>query len=89
MPSLIDDSASPRISAAAVASPSRRKDVIKGIIAMVMFVVAGFIVYNTFTGGTDPAALSRTRAMIDRDTGEVFEKYVIEDGMTSPYPHPS
>lgn len=91
MPSLIDDTtASPRAAAAgAVPALSRRKDVIKGIIAIVMFVIAGFIVYNTFTGGTDPATLSRTRVMIDRDTGEVFEKYIIADGMTSPYPHPS
>lgn len=89
MPSLVDDAPAGRPDGAKASNSPRRRDVIKGVIAVVVLAVAGFILYSTFTGGTNPAAQSRTRAMIDRDTGEVFEKYVVEEGMTVPYINPS
>lgn len=89
MPSLVDDAPAGRSGGAKTTGTPGRKDVIKGVIAVVVLAVAGFILYSTFTGGSNPAVQSRTRPMIDRDTGELFEKYVVKDGMTQPYPHPS
>ena len=62
----------------------RKRAIAVGGLALVLVVVAFFMIARSFSGG-DAGAASVSRVMIDGETGEVFESYKIAEGMVYPY----
>jgi hypothetical protein len=71
----------------AAPNAARRQMLMLGL-SVVIIAFAAFMFIRQFTGGFNVEDMTRTRAMVDAETGEVFERYVVEDGTTVPFKNP-
>jgi len=67
---------------------SQHADKIKLAIGVLGFIAVGYLVYALAFAPSGPGERSRTRVLIDIETGKLFEGYKIPEGESPPYENP-